>query len=78
MLRCSLGSGHWIIVDSCRNSRTRRPVALEYFEHIGAQADSVILIVATHWHDDHISGLAATLEACTKARCRSQSMLKLA
>jgi hypothetical protein len=35
----------------------------------------VILIVATHWHDDHISGLAATLEACTKAKFCCSSAL---
>jgi beta-lactamase superfamily II metal-dependent hydrolase len=70
-----LGSGRWIIVDSCRNSQTRHPVALEYFEHIGIQADLVILIVATHWHDDHISGLADTLRACTKAKFCCSSVL---
>lgn len=70
-----LGSGQWIIVDSCRNSQTSRPVALEYFEHIGAQADLVILMVATHWHDDHISGLAATLRACGNAKFCCSSAL---
>jgi beta-lactamase superfamily II metal-dependent hydrolase len=70
-----LGSGQWIIVDSCRNSQTRHPVALEYFAHIGTQADLVILIVATHWHDDHISGLAATLQACGKAKLCCSSAL---
>ena len=70
-----LGSGHWIIVDSCRNSLTRRPVALEYLEHIGVETDAVVLIVATHWHDDHISGLAATLKACTQATVCCSSAL---
>ena len=37
-----------------------RPVASEYLEYIGVETDAVVLIVATHWHDDHISGLAAT------------------
>jgi len=70
-----LGSGRWIIIDSCRNRQTRHPVALEYFEYIGAQANSVILIIATHWHDDHISGLADTLRACTEAKFCCSSAL---
>lgn len=70
-----LGSEHWIIVDSCRSSQTSHPVALEYFEHIGVKTNSVILIVATHWHDDHISGLAATLQACAKAKFCCSSAL---
>jgi hypothetical protein len=70
-----LGCGRWIVVDSCRSSQTNRPVALEYFEHIGVLATSVMLIVATHWHDDHIFGLATTLQACTNAKFCCSSAL---
>lgn len=62
-----VGDGHWIIVDSCLNKASKRPAALEYLESIGADLALVKLIVATHWHDDHVRGLAALVEACPHA-----------
>jgi len=70
-----LGSDRWVIVDSCTDNRTNVPAALGYLTSIDANFDSVELIVATHWHDDHISGLAETLRACSKARFCTSSAL---
>ena len=59
------GYGSWVIVDSCINSEGK-PRALEYLESIGVSPSiAVDLIVATHWHDDHIRGMATLLEVCT-------------
>lgn len=49
-----VGDGRWVAIDSCVDSHGR-PQALEYLEGIGVDpAIAVRMIVATHWHDDHI------------------------
>src|SRR5258708_29371462 len=54
-----LGENSWIVVDSCRSPTTRLPVPLEYLTRMGVNlAEHIALIVATHWDDDHIDGLA--------------------
>ncbi len=62
------GHGAWIVVDSCIDVRTRRPVALDYLESLALDPEVVRLVVATHWHDDHIRGLAEVIRAAPKAR----------
>lgn len=63
------GGGQWIVVDSCINYRTRQPVALEYLEQLGIDvARAVRLVIATHWHDDHVRGISQVLEAASSAR----------
>ena len=53
-------------VDSC--GREDAPAALDYLENIGADpCRAVAMIVATHWHDDHIRGLAQMLHVCSNA-----------
>lgn len=62
-----IGQGMWIIVDSCIND-AREPQALEYLLAIGVNPhDAVSLIVATHWHDDHIRGMAKLVDVCRNA-----------
>lgn len=56
-----LGEDDWVIVDSCRDLDSKVPVALKYLEGLGVDVSTrVRLVVATHWHDDHIDGLAET------------------
>src|SRR5262249_35509164 len=63
------GGGTWVIVDSCINVLTRTPVALEYLGLIDVDiASAVRLVVATHWHDDHIRGLSQVVRAAAKSR----------
>ncbi len=63
-----VGAGDWIVVDSFLG-QSGRPVALEYFEDLGLDLErSVRLIVATHWHDDHMRGLAELVAHCPNAR----------
>ena len=62
-----IGYGAWVIVDSCIDHEGK-PRALEYLESIDVNpAQGVDLIVATHWHDDHIRGMAKLVEVCSKA-----------
>ena len=62
-----IGQGRWIIVDSCIND-AHEPQTLKYLLAIGIKPhDAVRLIVATHWHDDHIRGMAKVVDVCGNA-----------
>jgi beta-lactamase superfamily II metal-dependent hydrolase len=72
-----LGSNRWCVIDSYQNRVTRRSVATEYLESFGNGAlDGVELIVATHWHDDHVRGLRDLLLACKNAEFCCSSALR--
>ncbi len=59
-----LGNNEWIVVDSCINPNTGKPASLEYLDNIQVEPDSIKLIIATHWHDDHIRGLFEIVQIC--------------
>jgi len=62
------GTGQWIIVDSCVSPDGDKNLPLEYLNHLGVNlSNSVKLIVCTHWHDDHIKGLADIYHECSSA-----------
>ena len=62
-----VGGGVWVLVDSCLDTNGT-PRALRYLQSIGVDpAETVDLIVATHWHDDHIRGIEKLVEVCKKA-----------
>jgi hypothetical protein len=63
-----VGAGRWLIVDSCVDRAKHRPVALAYFDEIGVSPSSVELVLATHWHDDHVAGIDEVVSACTTAQ----------
>jgi hypothetical protein len=66
-----------MIVDSCLDVETKRAAALSYLEEIGVNpATQVDLIVCTHWHDDHIRGMASILAACPNARFFCSSSMR--
>lgn len=63
-----VGQGKWMIVDSCLNPQTKEPAALEYLKNLGVNPqEAVELVVITHWHTDHIKGLAKIVETCSSA-----------
>ena len=62
-----IGNGDWVVVDSCIDEEGS-PQALGYLRRIGVDpGESVRLVVATHWHDDHIAGMARLTKACKAA-----------
>ena len=64
----NLGANDWIVVDSCVNPTTGEVAALSYFSQIGVSpVDSVKLVIATHWHDDHVRGLGKLYRECSNA-----------
>lgn len=53
-----LGHGEWVIIDSCISAAASDPAPIHYLASIGVDPDlEVGLVVATHWHDDHIRGM---------------------
>ena len=61
------GGGVWIVVDSFA-APDKPPAAMRYLEGIGVEpAGAIAMVVATHWHDDHIRGIAQMLETCPDA-----------
>lgn len=69
-----LGSGTWMIVDSCVDRGA--PVALAYLNALQVPLEAVTAIVATHWHDDHIRGLSALVEHYPAARFMMSAALQ--
>lgn len=62
-----LGDQNWIIVDSTLVSG--EPWPLWYLRSIGVDpSNSVRLVVATHWHSDHVGGIHRVLEASQSAQ----------
>lgn len=68
-LAVHLGDGDWALVDTCREISNGIPLNLAYLESIGVDVEvAVKLIIATHWHDDHVDGLSNIIERCPSAR----------
>jgi beta-lactamase superfamily II metal-dependent hydrolase len=71
-----LGFSDWVIVDSCLN-KDKSPPVLEYLLALGQDPAQVVkLVVATHWHDDHIGGLGLLFKECRSARFACSGALK--
>jgi len=63
-----LGDGRWFVIDSCRFPRSKTPAALAYLEKLKIDPSLAIqYILATHWHDDHVKGLADIVRRCPQA-----------
>ncbi|SDT89625.1 MBL fold metallo-hydrolase [Desulfobacula phenolica] len=73
-----LGKGKWLIVDSCLNPKTKKPISTEYLKSIGVTpAESVEVLVITHWHSDHIRGAAQIVSECSETRvCYPAALLE--
>lgn len=73
-----LGDGKWAIVDSCQRSGDPDPIPIWYLKRLGVNLiNDVDVVVATHWHDDHINGLASVIAACANARfCCAAALTK--
>jgi beta-lactamase superfamily II metal-dependent hydrolase len=71
-----IGDNKWIIVDSCINNNISSCAPLDYLTQIGVDFSNVVLIVATHWHDDHVKKMSDVVQACTNAKFCCSSALK--
>lgn len=60
-----LGSGEWMIVDSCISGEIVLP--LYYLCKIGVSPLQVTKVICTHWHTDHVRGMPKVLEECKNA-----------
>lgn len=52
------GNGCWILIDSCIHRESGLPASREYLDSIGVAPECVKAIIASHWHDDHVRGIA--------------------
>jgi len=72
-----LGQGEWMIVDSCVAADDTIPV-LDYLRSLGVDPSSAVkLVVATHWHDDHVRGISEILRVCEQARFACSGVLSV-
>jgi len=63
-----VGDNDWVLVDSCIDPISKKPASIAYLKELKINpSDSIKLIVATHWHDDHIRGLYESIKECGKA-----------
>ena len=71
-----IGSGKWAIIDSCLDDAFE-PASLTYLQNLGVSVKTdVISVSASHWHDDHVKGLAKTIDACQAATLSFGSALQ--
>jgi beta-lactamase superfamily II metal-dependent hydrolase len=71
-----MGAGQWAIVDSCVDIDTGEPVALQYLSSLGVNyRRDVKIVIATHWHDDHVRGLSSIVRHCENAQFCTSSAL---
>lgn len=62
------GDGKWIVVDSCMHPDVALPAALDYLWQLKVDVSKAVkLVVATHWHDDHVRGISGIFNACQSA-----------
>jgi len=66
-LAVHLGDGVWLLVDSCIDPEADAPASAAYLAAIGVRPDQVRVIVASHWHDDHVRGISQLTAAYPEA-----------
>jgi hypothetical protein len=71
-----LGNNLWMVVDCCLELSSKRPAPIYYLQQLGREiGQAVCLVVATHWHDDHIEGISEVIEKCPSAKYAVTSAL---
>jgi len=72
-----VGQGEWVVVDSCLDAQSKESSASVYLSKLGVKLEKKVkLIVATHWHDDHVRGLASVVKSCLEAKFAFSSALR--
>jgi beta-lactamase superfamily II metal-dependent hydrolase len=73
-----IGEGKWILVDSCIEPNSKLPASLEYLYNLNVDVENAVkLVVATHWHDDHVRGISTIFDNCKSANIAISSALKV-
>ncbi len=71
-----IGAGRWIVIDSCRRHGSKTPIALEYLQTLNVNpAEAIQLVVVSHWHEDHTSGMGDLVAAIPKAKVALPNVL---
>lgn len=60
------GDGNWILIDSLTDEKGAS-ASFAYLDNLGVSPTQIKAVVATHWHDDHVRGLAQIYEAAKQA-----------
>lgn len=64
-----IGNGKWMLVDSCRDQKTGLIPPVEYLDKMDVDIETdLILIVATHAHNDHFAGIAEVFDRASSAK----------
>jgi hypothetical protein len=64
-----LTNNQWVIIDSCLETGSEQASGLRYLSLLNVDpAKDVRLVLATHYHDDHIAGIGDVFEKCKAAR----------
>ena len=62
-----IGDGRWVLIDCLRDAENN-VAPYQYLKSIGAHpSEAIQLIVATHWHDDHVQGIAEAYKTAQNA-----------
>lgn len=62
-----IGPNDWMIIDSCIDE-SGSPAPTAYLSSRGIPLEEVKLVVASHWHDDHVRGFSEVVRMCTNAK----------
>ncbi len=72
-----LGDGKWAVFDSCLADDKETPAPLQYLQSIGVDVSKdVVLVAASHWHDDHIRGIANLFRETSSAQFGCSAALR--
>ena len=64
-----LANDQWAIIDSCVGPQSQQSSAIEYLAALNVDfASKVRLVLATHYHDDHVAGIGEAFEKCKTAK----------
>lgn len=70
------GNNEWIVIDSFLSKKTQQPASLEYLSKISVPPTAIKLVIASHWHNDHIKGIGHLASKTTEAKFAISSALK--
>ncbi|WP_404359893.1 MBL fold metallo-hydrolase [Methylotuvimicrobium sp. KM1] len=63
-----IGGNKWVIIDSCIDIDSKKCSPLEYLKSINVDPNNIVLIIASHWHDDHVKGLSELVKVSKNAK----------